>query len=228
MGSADKLFTDGEAYEHPYPRPLSGGKVEHLPSALLPARTALIGRYVTLEPLDAARHASDLFEASHGSKAALRIWDYLPWGPWKSEAEFANVLRQQTAGQDRVYYAIRGAAGEKACGQICFLDIQPEQGVIEIGGIWFGLTLRRTGTGRKYSSHQCKFDRYQPSSKESELRSSHELRTNLLPLELAASNRCQQRVTVSHACRIHRRCACQTWTTYFRDCGTRDHTAHRL
>jgi len=56
MGSADKLFTDGEAYEHPYPRPLSGGKVEHLPSALLPARTALIGRYVTLEPLDAARH----------------------------------------------------------------------------------------------------------------------------------------------------------------------------
>lgn len=84
------------------------------------------------------------------------------------------------------------------------------------------------GTGRKYSSHQCKFDRYQPSSKESELRSSHELRTNLLPLELAASNRCQQRVTVSHACRIHRRCACQTWTTYFRDCGTRDHTAHRL
>lgn len=144
MGSADKLFTDGEAYEHPYPRPLSGGKVEHLPSALLPARTALIGRYVTLEPLDAARHASDLFEASHGSKAALRIWDYLPWGPWKSEAEFANVLRQQTAGQDRVYYAIRGAAGEKACGQICFLDIQPEQGVIEIGSIWFGLALRRT------------------------------------------------------------------------------------
>src|SRR6185295_6511028 len=121
-----------------------GAKFEHLPSALLPARTALIGRYVTLEPLDAAQHASDLFEASHGSKAALRIWDYLPWGPWKSEAEFANVLRQQTAGRDRIYYTIRLAAGEKACGQICFLDIQPEQGVIEIGSIWFGLTLRRT------------------------------------------------------------------------------------
>src|SRR5262249_10539781 len=32
----------------------------------------------------------------------------------------------------------------KACGQTSFLDIQPEQGVIEIGSIWFGLTLRRT------------------------------------------------------------------------------------
>ena len=130
--------------ECPYPRPLSDAEVVRLPSALVPARIPLVGRYVTLEPLDAGRHAGDLFEASHGSKAALRIWDYLPWGPWKSEAEFANVLRQQTAGQDRIYYAIRPAAGGKACGQICFLDIQPEQGVIEIGAIWFGLTLRRT------------------------------------------------------------------------------------
>ena len=137
-------MADIENVERPYPRPLSGAKVGRLPSALVPARTAIVGRYATLEPLDAARHASDLFEASHGSEAALRIWDYLPWGPWKSEAEFVNELRQQSAGQDRVYYAIRGAAGEKACGQICFLDIQPEQGVIEIGGIWFGLTLRRT------------------------------------------------------------------------------------
>jgi len=75
-----------ENVERPYPRPLSGAKVGRLPPALVPARTALVGRYVMLEPLDAARHASDLFEASHGSKAALRIWDYLPWGPWKSEA----------------------------------------------------------------------------------------------------------------------------------------------
>ena len=63
-----------ENAEHPYPRPLSGAKVGHLPSALVPARTPLIGRSVTLEPLDAARHAGDLFEASHGSEAELRIW----------------------------------------------------------------------------------------------------------------------------------------------------------
>ena len=52
-----------------------------------------MGRYVTLEPLDAARHAGELFEASPGSEVALHIWDYLPWGPWKSEVEYTNVLR---------------------------------------------------------------------------------------------------------------------------------------
>lgn len=133
-----------ENAERPYPRPLSGVKVERVPSALVPARTALMGRYVTLEPLDAARHAGELFEASHGSEAALHIWDYLPWGPWKSEAEYTNVLRQQSARHDQIYYAVRPSSGGKACGQASFLDIQPEQGVIEIGSIWFGMTLRRT------------------------------------------------------------------------------------
>src|SRR6185369_12835290 len=137
-------MAETEDTEHPYHRPLSGAKVGRLPSALVPARTTLVGRYVTLEPLDAARHGGDLFEASHGSEAAIQIWDYLPWGPWKSETEFADALRQQTASQDRIYYAVRMASGGKACGQICFLDIQPENGVIEIGAIWFGLTLRRT------------------------------------------------------------------------------------
>jgi len=130
--------------ERPFQRPLSGAKVGHLPSALVPARTALVGRLVTLEPLDAARHAGDLFEASHGSAAALRIWDYLPVGPWGSQAEYTTVLRQQTARHEQVYYAVRPAEGGKACGQASFLDIQPENGVIEIGSIWFGLTLRRT------------------------------------------------------------------------------------
>jgi RimJ/RimL family protein N-acetyltransferase len=133
-----------EDIEQPYARPLSQAKVRHLPSALVPARTALVGRYVTLEPLDAARHTGDLFEASHGSEAALRIWDYLPWGPWKSEVEYSNVLRQQTARPEQIYYAIHPAAGGKACGHASFLDIQPEHGVIEIGSIWFGLKLRRT------------------------------------------------------------------------------------
>ena len=137
-------MAETENVERPYPRPLSGAKVGHLPSALVPARTALVGRYVTLEPLNAARHAGDLFEASHGSEAALRIWDYLPWGPWNSEAEYTTVLRQQTARHDQIYYAVRMASGGKACGQTSFLDIQPEHGVIEVGSIWFGLTLQRT------------------------------------------------------------------------------------
>ena len=92
--------------ERPFQRPLSGAEVGRLPSALIPARAALFGRLVTLEPLDAARHASDLFEASHGSAAALRIWDYLAVGPWDSEAEYTKAVRQQTARHEQIYYAI--------------------------------------------------------------------------------------------------------------------------
>jgi RimJ/RimL family protein N-acetyltransferase len=138
------MANSDDQFERPFPRPLCGGKVTRLPSALVPARSALAGRSVTLEPLDAARHAADLFEASHGSEAALRIWDYLPVGPWASEAEYTLALRQQTAKHDQIYFAVRRTAGEKACGQTSFLDIHPEHGVIEIGSIWFGLTLRRT------------------------------------------------------------------------------------
>jgi RimJ/RimL family protein N-acetyltransferase len=131
-------------YEHPFYRPLSGAEVARFPSALIPARSALTGRHVSLEPLDAARHAADLFEASHATAAALHIWDYLPVGPWGSQAEYTKVLRQQTARHEQIYYAIRPAEGGKACGQTSFLDIAPESGVIEIGSIWFGLSFRRT------------------------------------------------------------------------------------
>ena len=49
-----------------------------------PARTAIEGQRVRLEPLDPARHAADLFAAAQGDDA---LWDYLPYGP------FADVRR---------------------------------------------------------------------------------------------------------------------------------------
>ena len=71
-----------DALELPFPRPLSGAIVETLPSGKVPPRITLSGRHVRLEPLDPASHAEELFAASHGSAAALRIWDYLAYGPW--------------------------------------------------------------------------------------------------------------------------------------------------
>jgi len=77
-----------------------------------------------------------------------------PRGPWKSEAEYTTFLRQQTARHDQIYYAVRIASGGKACGQTSFLDIQPEHGVIEIGSIWFGLTLQlRCAMDDRISAH---------------------------------------------------------------------------
>ena len=129
--------------EVPFPRRVNGDPVT-APPGLIPARTALIGAEVRLEPLDPARHAEALYRASHATEAALRIWDYLAYGPFSTEDAFRTYLRDFAAAFDPIFYAIcRSDTGEPA-GVASFLDIQPKTGVIEIGHIWFSPALQRT------------------------------------------------------------------------------------
>ncbi|MCP4314475.1 MAG: GNAT family N-acetyltransferase [Hyphomicrobiales bacterium] len=127
-----------------YPRPLSGAVVATLPPALIPPRTPLAGELVTLEPQNASRHAHEMFDAAHHGEEAVRLWDYMKYGPWPDVAAYAATLRQQSASFDTIFYAIREHASGKASGQASFLDIHPADGVIEIGHIWFSPKLQRT------------------------------------------------------------------------------------
>lgn len=131
-------------YEAIFPRPLSGEIVETPPPALLPARIPLTGVDVTLEPMEPAKHAADLYEASHGTEEALRIWDYLTYGPWSDVVAYQAFLRGQSASFDPIFYAIRSNKTGKYCGQASFLDNHAQNGVTEIGHIWFGPELQRT------------------------------------------------------------------------------------
>lgn len=133
--------------EQIYPRPLSGAMVDNPPPALLPARTPLVGRHVTLEPQNAEEHAEQLFEAGHAGDNALRIWDYLTYGPWADLTSFKATLRSQSASFDPVFYTIRSNHSGQACGQASYLDINAQYGVIEIGHIWFGPALQKTVGG---------------------------------------------------------------------------------
>jgi len=133
-----------DASEQPFRRALSGAPVAHLPSGLVPSRMPLPGRHVTLEPIDPALHATQLYDAGHGSGTALRVWDYLPTGPWPDEAAFIAWLRTQAALFDRIVFALRLMATGRAVGMASYLDIHPLDGVIEIGGIWFAPDVQRT------------------------------------------------------------------------------------
>jgi RimJ/RimL family protein N-acetyltransferase len=133
-----------DALEQLFPRPLSGQPVANPPNGLVPARSPLAGRHVRWEPLNAKLHAAELYGAGHGSAAALRIWDYLPYGPWPDEAAFLVWLRTQAASFERVWFVLRTLADEKVAGMATYLDIHPLDGVIEIGGIWFIPELQRT------------------------------------------------------------------------------------
>jgi RimJ/RimL family protein N-acetyltransferase len=141
-------MTNGPEAEAPFPRPLSREPVRRLPAAQVPARTVIEGGYVRLEPLDAEQHGLDLYSTSHENPEALKIWEYLPVGPYPSQTAFVEALRQQTARLEQVYFAVRakhdGELTRMAEGQTSYLDIQPHEGVIEIGSIWFGLDLRQT------------------------------------------------------------------------------------
>ena len=130
--------------EQPFPRSLSGRPISKPPNGLIPARTPLLGRHIDLEPLNPAIHASELHKAGHDSDEALRIWEYLPWGPWTDEAAFTASLRSWAATFDFIWFALRPKSTGTASGMATYLDIHPLDGVIEIGGIWFSTELQRT------------------------------------------------------------------------------------
>lgn len=94
--------------------------------------------------MHAELHATELFDASHSTKEALKIWDYLTYGPWPDAITYSAFLRTQSASNDPIFYAIRSNKSGTACGQASFLDNNAQNGVTEIGHIWFGPELQRT------------------------------------------------------------------------------------
>lgn len=133
--------------EQLYQRPLSGEDVLTPPPALVPSRNPLVGNLVTLEPQNAELHGVELYDAGHSNEDALRIWDYLTYGPWANAESYKNTLRAQSSSFDPIFFTIRSKTTVKACGQASFLDINAENGVIEIGHIWFGTELQNTPGG---------------------------------------------------------------------------------
>jgi RimJ/RimL family protein N-acetyltransferase len=113
-----------------------------------------VGDDVILEPQDADKHAAALFEASHGSKEGLRIWDYLAVGPWADEKSFKAALRDQSTSLDPIFYTVCDKASGAPCGQISLMDIHPQtaRSRSEIYGLAHPCNAR--GVPRKHcSSH---------------------------------------------------------------------------
>lgn len=121
-------------------RPL-GPKLTNWKEPPAPEGAALIGRYAALERLDADRHASDLHRANSASDA---IWDYMPYGPFSSAAQYHRWARQITGGQDPLFYAITNLDTGQLGGVASYLRIAPQSGSIEVGHINLSPALQRT------------------------------------------------------------------------------------
>ena len=104
-------------------------------------RVALEGELVRLELVDVARHAGQLFAAQ---SSAPELWEYLPYGPFESEAAFRVWLTERAATSDPLFYAIIERMSGRALGMASFLRVEPGHGVIEVGHIWYSPALQRT------------------------------------------------------------------------------------
>jgi RimJ/RimL family protein N-acetyltransferase len=116
----------------------------HWRPAKRPQRTVLRGGHVQLRPLDADADAEPLYAESHPPLADPELWTYLPNGPYRGPAALREALRTAEASDDPLFFALVRLPEEAPAGVASYLRITPEHGVIEIGHIWFGASLRRT------------------------------------------------------------------------------------
>jgi RimJ/RimL family protein N-acetyltransferase len=111
------------------------------PAQKLP-RTAMTGRLAIVEPLDAERHAADLFAANALDREG-RNFTYYPYGPFDRLADYRDWVETMCADPARLFHAIIDRATGKAVGVACYANIQPGNGVIEVAALNFSPLLQR-------------------------------------------------------------------------------------
>jgi len=109
--------------------------------APLPEGVTLTGRWVTLEPLSAAKHAPKLWQAVEGHD---EVWQWLGDGPYATEAELKAALKAKEIGTAARFYAIVPAATGQVAGYMSLMRMDPANGVIEVGNVLFSPELQRT------------------------------------------------------------------------------------
>lgn len=106
-----------------------------------PVPVTLRGRTVTLEPLDAARHAAPLWQAIRDHD---ELWAWMPDGPYAAEDDFARTIERKQHDPAAVFLAIAPAATGLAAGYASFMRIDTANGVVEVGNILLAPALQRT------------------------------------------------------------------------------------
>jgi RimJ/RimL family protein N-acetyltransferase len=124
-----------------------------------PPRTAMEGRYCTVEPVEPARHAAELHTAYLLDQEG-RNWTYLPYGPFPRFEDYRAWLERACLADDPLVHAIVERCAGRAVGVASLMRIDPAAGVIEVGGINYAPPLQRTpaATEAMYLMMRCVFD----------------------------------------------------------------------
>jgi RimJ/RimL family protein N-acetyltransferase len=120
-----------------------GFPMPHWAARPRPPRSAMEGRFCTVELVDPPRHAADL-HAAYLLDEEGRNWTYLPHGPFPRFEDFRDWLERESTGDDPLRHAIIERRSGRAVGVASLMRIDPAAGVIEVGGINYAPPLQRT------------------------------------------------------------------------------------
>lgn len=143
------------AYDQPVGDPLPGWTPRPAPE-----RVVLDGGYCRLEPLDAERHADELYEA-YATETDGRNWTYLPDGPFESAGAYRLWAEAAARSTDPLHYAVVDRSTGRAVGTMSLVRHDPANGVIEVGYVVFSPLLQRTpiSTEAQYLLMSYAFDK---------------------------------------------------------------------
>jgi RimJ/RimL family protein N-acetyltransferase len=106
-----------------------------------PGPVSLSGRFGSVERLDAARDAADLWHAFTGHDS---IWTYISrHGPFSDQPTFTSWLGERATLSDPYTFTVRDPNGH-ALGLLALLEIRPAMRVIEVGFVVYSPALQRT------------------------------------------------------------------------------------
>ena len=108
-------------------------------------RTPLFGQYCRLEPLDADRHAADLYEAyALGDDSD---WTWLASNCPQSVESTAHWITGKVMDDGLVPYAVIDLHAERAVGLVSYMAIERAMGTVEIGHVTWSRAMKNTPLG---------------------------------------------------------------------------------
>ena len=119
------------------------GRAIHWTPARRPSPTELRGSYALLRPVDPA-DAELLYPLGRPPEGDATIWTYLPDGPYESVEDLRAMLEAAQSSDDPLWFTLVRLPDECLLGLAAYQRIKPQDGVIEIGRIWYGPPLKRT------------------------------------------------------------------------------------
>lgn len=108
-----------------------------------PKRKVIQGARCHLEPLDANRHAQELFTA-YIEAADARDWTYMTIGPFADAAAYRTYVQAAADSSDPMHFTVIDGRSGRAVGTLSLMRIDAVNGVIEVGNVMFSPLLKQT------------------------------------------------------------------------------------